>query len=185
MAISRLEDMLTDPFKRRYFSLAAKNIDSYLQTSKLTLSVLDKKNAIFRVYKKSMTLIVKDNLIEPQSLRALETKLAPRNQPKEKHFYQQLLQLLLVQINTVYGLSIPPSATFTQIQQEQPILHGGIFLNSDLHQKLYDLIENERFLYAYIEDPIAYHGVLCLWLALKEGFDKQSILKLSLIHNFQ
>ena len=33
-----------------------------------------------------MRLIVKDNLIEPQSLHALETKLAPRNQPKKSIF---------------------------------------------------------------------------------------------------
>ncbi|NLS14187.1 hypothetical protein HGP28_14950 [Vibrio sp. SM6] len=107
-----------------------------------------------------------DNQITTESITMVIKKL-PNDQSGPLH--RLVLNLLLFFIEKQTGIRAPDLGASITLKQPLPTLTPDTFLNSELSDALYQLIESKSALTAYLESPEKHVAYLCLWLILKEG----------------
>lgn len=181
--MKRVSHLVTSAMKEKYLKIATREFNAYVSMCEISAqSFTDKQNYIDRIYALAIALIVDNNRITLQSLLDLEQKFTQGKGFEEQNLQQKLLTLFLRCLEIETGIQSPEPSSYTQIKQEQPILTCAHFMNSDFHEKLYRLLEDEKVIQAYIDDPKTYLGIFYLWLILKEGITKQRTLKTLLEH---
>ncbi len=155
--------------KFAYLNYAKQEIGDYLElTENETLNTVEKLKLINDVFDFSQRYLrMEDGHILPCSLQKVQKVF---RKGFEVHNLQiKLLELLLYVIEKQLQITSPPLRQTCEIKQDLPLLRPDALLMSRLQAKIYDLIENEHHIAAFLDDPEQHHAVIILWLILKEG----------------
>ncbi|NLS14236.1 hypothetical protein HGP28_15230 [Vibrio sp. SM6] len=115
-----------------------------------------------------------DNQITAKSLRVIQSKLI--NDEKHGPIFRLVLNLLLFFIEKQTGIRAPEIGTTVMLKQPLPTLTPDVFFQSELADAIYQLIESNQTLGAYLDEPENNVAYLCLWLMLKEGITREKDL---------
>lgn len=163
------DDIFNAILFKQYGELATNEIDEYLKLCDISnMEEVDRTKHISKVYQIANKLIEVDtDYINPESIARVISKLASGYE--ENNLQLKLLNLLLSLIEKATGIKSGPLPKTHQVKQEQPVLTPDMLLNSNLHRRMYELIENPNLCRDYLANPQGQRGVLVLWLVLKEG----------------
>ena len=164
-------------FEQTYLLLAQTQLPEYLvltENDQLTLEEREiAPEKVFELTRRHGVYV--DGLVTPESLADIQSQFSKVFELH--HLHLKLFELLLCLIEKQFDIRSPEIGRIFQIKQDLPLLRPDDFLMSRLQANVYDLLESESQLASYLENPKQYQAILTLWLVLKEGINKEKIIK--------
>ena len=173
----KLSQLLNRTVEQSYLLMAEEQLPDYLiLTENENLPPEDKRIAADTVFELTRRHgVYEGEKILPESMSVIQSHFSKIFELHNLHL--TLFELLLCVIEKQLVLTSPAVSQTCQIKQDLPLLRPDDFLMSRLQTNVYELIENETELANYLDDPKEHQAVLVLWLALKEGINKEKIIK--------
>ena len=173
----KLSQLLNRTVEQSYLLMAEEQLPDYLiLTENENLPPEDKRIAADTVFELTRRHgVYEGEKILPESMSVIQSHFSKIFELHNLHL--KLFELLLCVIEKQLVLTSPAVSQTCQIKQDLPLLRPDDFLMSRLQTNVYELIENEIELANYLDDPKEHQAVLVLWLALKEGINKEKIIK--------
>ena len=173
----KLSQLLSRTVEQNYLLMAEEQLPDYLiLTENENLSFEDQRTAKVTVFELTRRHgVYEDKKILPESMSIIQSHFSKVFELHNLHL--KLFELLLCVIEKQLGITSPDVSRTCQIQQDFPLLRPDDFVMSRLQANVYELIENEAELANYLDAPKQHQAILTLWLVLKEGINKEKVIK--------
>ena len=173
----KLSQLLNRTVEQSYLLMAEEQLPDYLiLTENENLPSEDKQVATDIVFELTRRHgVYEGEKLLPESMSVIQSHFSKVFELHNLHL--KLFELLLCVIEKQLGITAPEVSRTCQIKQDIPLLRPDDFLMSRLQASVYELIENETELAKYLDAPKKYQAILTLWLVLKEGINKEKVIK--------